>query len=362
MTYQPDENSSGDDPRTVFSLSDDDSPDNIDSELAYLSESTHRSKPRMNPLEIDSLTKQYDDVTAVNNLSLTVNPGEICGLLGPNGAGKSTTIDSILNFVHPTSGSVTVCGQNPQESPRAVRECIGVLPEATSYHDRATARDHLSFAIKMKRADDDPDRILEKVGIADAAHRSVGEFSKGMRQRLGLALALVGDSSLLILDEPLTGLDPDGARRLRTILRDERETGTAVLLSSHIMAQVEALCDRIAIMHDGELVTVDTVAALKHRVDVSAPVVLSVTEVPTDHQIDRLDGVVNTEPHGSGTRITCRDSTVTGPVVTHLDAAGATIHSIETSGGFLEQLFHAVTSEPANSDHSAQQSPPTIEL
>jgi ABC-2 type transport system ATP-binding protein len=297
----------------------------------------------MVPLQIDSLTVQYDGVTAVRDLDLTIRDGEVFGFLGPNGAGKSTTIDVITDLTRPTSGSVTVLGHDPQTEPRAVRERLGVLPEATGYYERATAREHLAFAVEMHRAATDPTALLERVGLADAADRPVGGFSKGMRQRLGLAVALVGDPELLVLDEPLGGLDPEGARILREVVRAERDAGTAVFFSSHIMSQVEVLCDRVGILHDGELVAVDTVAALRERMDAERPVVLTVAGVPGELDVRALDGVVDVEPVADCTRITCRDAAAMGPVVGRLDGAGATVRDVSSAGGTLEQLFLAVT-------------------
>jgi ABC-2 type transport system ATP-binding protein len=221
----------------------------------------------MAAIEVQSLTKRYGSLHAVRDLELTVERGEVFGFLGPNGAGKSTTIDILLDFIRRTEGEVSVLGYDPEENPRAVRERIGVLPEAGGFYRRDTARDHLRFAIEMKRADDDPDALLERVGLSDAADRPVGGFSKGMRQRLGVAIALVGTPGLIILDEPLGGLDPSGARRLREIVCAERDRGAAVFFSSHIMDQVEAICDRVGILHDGELVAVDTVPALREAVN-----------------------------------------------------------------------------------------------
>jgi len=149
-------------------------------------------------IEADSVTKRYGDVLAVDDLDLAVERGEVFGFLGPNGAGKSTTIDMLLDFVRPTRGSLTVLGHDPTRNPRAVRERIGVLPEAGGFYGRDTARDHLRFAVAMNRSDDDVDDLLGRVGIAHAADRRVGGFSKGMRQRLGLAIALVGSPEVLV--------------------------------------------------------------------------------------------------------------------------------------------------------------------
>lgn len=304
----------------------------------------------MVPLKIDSLTVRYGEVTAVSDLDLTIQDGEVFGFLGPNGAGKSTTINVVMDLTRPTSGSVTVFGHDPQTDQRAVRERLGVLPETSGYYEHATAREHLEFAVGMHRAMTDPTALLERVGLADAADRPVSGFSKGMRQRLGLAVALVGDPDLLVLDEPLGGLDPEGARILRETIREERDRGTAVFFSSHIMAQVEALCDRVGILHDGELVTVDTVAGLRNRVDTDRSVVLIVSDIPDDLDIATTEGVSDIERFAGGIRLTCRDAAAIGPVVSRLDAVGATIRDIRSTGGTLEQLFLTVTTNGERTD------------
>jgi ABC-2 type transport system ATP-binding protein len=275
-------------------------------------------------LEVDSLTKRYGEVTAVDGLSLRVDAGEVFGFLGPNGAGKSTTIDVLLDFVRPTSGSVRVCGHDPQAAPHAVRRRVGVLPEATGYYERASAREHVRFAVEMKRADHSPKRALERVGLVDAADRPVSGFSKGMRQRLGLAMAVVGRPDLLVLDEPLAGLDPAGARRVRTLVRKERDRGAAVLLSSHITEQVETLCDRVGILSSGDLAMVDTVVGLRERLDTDRPVVLTLAERPTDLAVETLDGVTGVSEGGAGVRVTCRDAAAAGPVVARLGRPSST--------------------------------------
>jgi len=299
----------------------------------------------MAAIETRSLTKQFGALHAVRDVSFRVERGEVFGFLGPNGAGKSTTINVLLDFVRRTSGEVSVLGYDPEEDPRAVRERIGVLPEATGFYGRDTARDHLRFAVEMKRTDDDPDDLLERVGIADAADRPVGGFSKGMRQRLGLAVALVGDPDLLVLDEPLSGLDPSGARILREIVREERDRGAAVFFSSHIMDQVEAICDRVGIMHDGELVAAETVETLRKRTDVPARVDLAVESVPDGIADDlaALDGVADATIRDGSVRVACADPTAKAAAVARLDAAGVTVRDVETESPSLEQVFVRIT-------------------
>ncbi|WP_327053892.1 ABC transporter ATP-binding protein [Halomicrococcus gelatinilyticus] len=297
----------------------------------------------MPAIETRSLTKQYGSLHAVRDVDLVVERGEVFGFLGPNGAGKSTTIDVLLDLVRPTSGSVSVLGRDPQEEPRAVRERVGVLPEAFGYYGDATARDHVAFAVDMKRATADPSAVLERVGLADAADRRVEGFSKGMRQRLGLAMALVGDPDLLILDEPLAGLDPTGARLLRDVVRAERDRGVAVFLSSHIMDQVETLCDRVGIMNQGELVAVDDVERLRSTVARQSTFVVTVDAVPDDHGVANVDGVADVTARDGTLRVSCTDATAKAAVVRRLEAAGATVLDVCNESTPLEELFVALT-------------------
>lgn len=302
----------------------------------------------MPSIETHGLTKRFGgNVVAVDDLDLTVEPGEVFGFLGPNGAGKSTTINMLLDFVRPTSGEITVLGHDPQTDPRAVRERIGVLPEATGFYKQDTARDHLRFAAAMKRTNDDLDTLLERVGIAGAADRPVGGFSKGMRQRLGLAIALVGAPELLILDEPLGGLDPSGARLLREVVRQERDRGAAVFFSSHIMDQVETVCDRVGIMHDGQLVAVDTIESLHASSDTTATISLSVETVPKGirDELTTLSGVVDVTIQDGSVLVECSEPTAKSDVIARLDTEGVAVHNVVTGTPSLEEVFLTITSD-----------------
>ena len=247
----------------------------------------------MTAIQIDNLSKQFGNVVAVDGLDLTVEEGEIFGFLGPNGAGKSTTIDIILDFTRPTSGSVSVLGHDAQREGLAVRRRTGVLPDAYHVYNRLTGRQHLEFAIEAKEADENPESLLERVGIADAADRKAGGYSKGMRQRLIMAIALIGDPDLLILDEPSTGLDPNGAKEMREIIRQENERGTTVFFSSHVMEQVEAVCDRVAIINRGQLVAVDTIQGLREATEAGETLYIEAETVTEEivAQIQQIDGV-----------------------------------------------------------------------
>ena len=313
----------------------------------------------MAAIELDGVTKRFDDVTAVSDLSLTVEDGEVFGFLGPNGAGKSTTINLLLDFVRPTTGTVTVLGHDAREESVAVRERTGVLPEGFDVYDRLTGRAHVEFAIDSKEVDVDPDDVLDRVGLADAADRQAGGYSKGMRQRLALAMALVGDPDLLVLDEPSSGLDPAGAKEMREIVLEEAERGTTVFFSSHILEQVEAVCDRVGILREGELVAVDSIAGLREASDADATLSVAVGDPVDDDVLESvraLDGVQRVERSTEGgLRVGC-DSDAKTRVVTALEDNGVTVTDFTTDEASLEDLFLAYTEgerdEPTDADAS----------
>ena len=215
----------------------------------------------MAPIQIQGLVKRYGPVTAVDNLSFEVQPGTITGFLGPNGAGKTTTLRMLLGLVTPDAGSAIINGRRYTELAEPLHQ-VGAVLEA-SFHPGRTARAQLR--IQALSADADPSRaddVLRLVGLADAADRRVGGFSLGMRQRLGLATALLADPGMLILDEPANGLDPEGIRWLRGLLRDFAAEGGTVLVSSHMLAEVAQTIDSAVIIHHGRLVVQAPVAEL----------------------------------------------------------------------------------------------------
>ncbi|WP_132057090.1 ABC transporter ATP-binding protein [Halorussus amylolyticus] len=304
----------------------------------------------MTALELRSLHKRFGDVVALRGVDLTVESGEVFGFLGPNGAGKSTTIDIVLDFLRPTSGSASVFGLDAQSEAKRIRRRIGVLPDGYHLDGHLTARHHLEFAIDSKDADDDPAALLDRVGLGDVLDRRVGGFSKGMAQRLLLGMALAGDPDLLILDEPSTGLDPNGARRMREIVREEADRGATVFFSSHILGQVEAVCDRVGILADGNLVAVDTIDELQDAVGSKATMTVTLDGSPEGvlAEVRNLGGVSNVSLDGDGTTVSlsCPDHRKV-EVVDALRGDGATVLDIETSDASLDDLFAAYTEERA---------------
>jgi len=205
-------------------------------------------------IEVNRLTKRYREVVAVDDLSFTVRPGRVTGFLGPNGAGKTTTLRVVLGLVTASSGAATIGGRRYRRIPRPLRE-VGASLEATSFHPGRTGLDHLrvqATAGGVPRAR--VPVVLEQVGLAGAADRRVGAYSLGMRQRLGLAAALLGDPGVLVLDEPINGLDPEGIRWVRSLLRALAAEGRTVLVSSHVLSEVEQAVDDLVVIDRGRSV------------------------------------------------------------------------------------------------------------
>ena len=307
----------------------------------------------MAAIEIGGLTKRFGDVVAVDGLDLTVEEGEIFGFLGPNGAGKSTTIDTLLDFIRPTEGTVTVLGHDAQAEGTAVRRRTGVLPDAYQVYGRLTGRQHLEFARELKGVDEDLEALLERVRIADAADRKAGGYSKGMRQRLALAMALVGEPNLLVLDEPSTGLDPNGAREMREIIREENERGTTVFFSSHVMEQVEAVCDRVAIIDQGRLVAVDTIDGLRDASETGETLYVYVPALEEGivDEVTRLEGVGGASIDDGRLRVTV-DGVSKFAVLHAIDSEVASVQDFSVVRSSLEDLFVRYTADDREAEKS----------
>ncbi len=219
----------------------------------------------MDAVVVEALSKRYGPVLAVDRLSFSVGAGRVTGFLGPNGAGKSTTLRILLGLAHPTAGTATVNGVRYSDLADPARQ-VGAVLEASSFHPGRRARDHLRLLataarLPLRRVDE----TLELVGLAPDGHRRVGGFSLGMRQRLGLAAALLGDPGLLVLDEPTNGLDPEGVRWLRALVRQLADEGRTVLVSSHLLSEVAQVADDVVIIARGGLVASGPLAEVAVR-------------------------------------------------------------------------------------------------
>lgn len=222
-------------------------------------------------LETEGLTKRYGDFVAVDCLDLTVRAGEVFGLLGPNGAGKTTTILMLLGLTEPTSGRIRVLGFDPARQPLSVKARVGYMPDQVGFYDELTARENLSYiarlnAIPRKELNERINGALERVRLLDVADKRVGTFSRGMRQRLGLADVLIKRPRLIIMDEPTQGLDPELAREFLDLIRDLKHEGITILLSSHLLHQVQEICDRVGLFSHGRMVLQGTVPELARNV------------------------------------------------------------------------------------------------
>jgi ABC-2 type transport system ATP-binding protein len=249
------------------------------------------------------LTKRYGTLTAVDRLDLDVYPGEVFGLLGQNGAGKTTTILMLLGLSEPTDGEATVMGLDPAWEPREVKRRVGYLPDAVGFYGGMTGRENLRYTARLnglgrKEAAAAIDEVLQQVGLADRADDPVETYSRGMRQRLGIADALVKSPDLLILDEPTTSIDPIGVVEILDLLRklvDER--GLAIMLSSHLLSQVQTVCDRIGIFAAGRLVGVGTVEELAATFGDGTAAVEVGLELPTAADVARADATLRGIPN-----------------------------------------------------------------
>jgi len=222
-------------------------------------------------IETKDLTKKYGDFTAVDSLNLAVQEGEVFGLLGPNGAGKTTTILMLLGLTEQTKGEVRVLGLDPARQPLKVKARVGYMPDQVGFYDELTARENLIYTAKLNGLprEEAYQRIganLAKIGLSDVLDHKVGTYSRGMRQRLAVADMMIKQPDLIIMDEPTQGMDPEGAREFLNTIRDLKHEGITILLSSHLLYQVQAVCDRVGLFSHGKMVLEGSVPELAKQV------------------------------------------------------------------------------------------------
>lgn len=292
---------------------------------------------------VAGLTKAFGTVKAVNELSFAVEPGTITGFLGPNGAGKTTTLRMLLGLVSPDAGAASIGGRRYVGLP-APADQVGAVLEASSFHPARSGRNHLRVyctvgGYPLRRADE----VLDLVGLADAGGRAVRGYSLGMRQRLALAAALLGDPPVLVLDEPANGLDPEGIAWMRRLLREFAGQGRTVLVSSHVLSEVQQLVDHVVIINRGRLVRQGPLADLSG----SAAQVVSVRAPATDDLFDTLtstaDNGTRVERVGPDTlRVTGMPAARVGDLAF---AAGIRLHELTPQHNGLEDVFFALTTD-----------------
>jgi len=258
-------------------------------------------------LESKELTKQYGKFVAVDKLNLTVRQGEVFGLLGPNGAGKTTAILMMLGLTEATDGMVRVLGFDPARQPLSVKAHVGYLPDQVGFYDGLTARENLSYIARLNglprnEAGQRIEAVLTQMGLSHVTNKQVATFSRGMRQRLGVAEVLLKQPQLIIMDEPTLGLDPEAAREFLATIRTLKSEGITILLSSHLLYQVQAVCDRVGLFYQGKMVLEGTVPELAlqvlggaYRIHIEAKDGVNGFE----DTFSRLPGVVRVNRHAS---------------------------------------------------------------
>ena len=301
-------------------------------------------------LETRDLTKRYELRNAVNSLNLKINRGEIFGLLGPNGAGKTTTILMLLGLTEPTSGTAQVDGLDPRRDPLAVKRRVGYLPDDVGFYDDVSARENLLYTARLNRmrepeATERIEYLIDQVGLSEVIDRRVRTFSRGMRQRLGLADALIKRPSILILDEPTVNIDPEGVRELLKFVSDlRRDEGMTVLLSSHLLHQVEQVCDRIGVFVSGRLVGVGTVAELAAELHNGWVFELGVDFGPSTPRlgeaIEAIPGVEEVEVDSRGRFMINASRDVHADLIAAVSSSGSTIDHFVRRGADLDAIYH----------------------
>ena len=300
-----------------------------------------------------NLTKTYPEVEAVKAVTLNVHPGEVYGFLGPNGAGKSTTIAMLLGLVKPTSGELSLFGTSLEKDYFTIKNAIGVVGENPYFFDEMTAWEFLSFHADIFMIDSKENRInqlMEHVGLRQYANIRPSEYSRGMRQKLSFVRALLHKPDLLILDEPVSGLDPHGIRQIRSLIEEQKKSGTTIFISSHILSEVERTADRIAIMHKGKLLVEDNLDGLRYSVDQSVRVNVEVTHVPDSLSVTLSDLPSVVDHNINGQHIEMRldgssDSDHRAEVSSAITASGTTIIGMETRKASLEETFMTFTDD-----------------
>ena len=311
-------------------------------------------------IAVKGLTKKYGRLVAANILNFSVESGEVVGFLGPNGAGKSTTMNMLTGYLSPTEGTAHVGGHDILEEPMEVKRLLGYLPESPPLYLEMSVVQYLKFVTRIKGvpARDrkaDLDRVLELTGIEDMRRRLIGNLSKGYRQRVGLAQALIGNPRVLFLDEPTIGLDPRQIIEIRNLIKDLRTEHT-IILSSHILPEITAICSRVIILHRGRIVASDTIENLSRKLAGGAGLVIrfegpedkALTEIRSIDEVEVAASLGSKEPGTFDVRVRGNEGAdVRRSVSKAIGRAGCTILMMRSSDVDLEEIFIQLTNDKA---------------
>ncbi|MGZ3950336.1 MAG: gliding motility-associated ABC transporter ATP-binding subunit GldA [Flavisolibacter sp.] len=300
-------------------------------------------------VEVRGLTKIYGEQRAVDNISFSVNKGEIVGFLGPNGAGKSTTMKMITGYLEPTSGDVNVSGIDVNKTPLEAKKRVGYLPESNPLYYDMYVREYLSFIAEVHSISNKQqaiNNVIEQVGLTPESKKKLGQLSKGYKQRVGLAAALLHDPEVLILDEPTSGLDPNQIVEIRNVIKEQGKN-KLVLFSSHILQEVEAMCDRVIIINKGKIVADDRLSNLRQRSS-SSIVRVQFKEALEQEWLRRLEGVKSVSKVDTYTwSIETDDAERVRTELKRLERENnLDIVSLQSESQSLEDIFRTLTATP----------------
>ena len=301
-------------------------------------------------IQTDHLTKRYGPVTAVRDLSLEIEQGEVFGLLGPNGAGKTTTTLMLLGLTEPSAGTASIAGHDCTREPIAIKRMVGYLPDSVGFYPELTGRENLRFTGRLNGLDtalceQRIDELLDRVGMTDAADRKTGGYSRGMKQRLGIADVLMKDPQVIIMDEPTLGIDPEGMRELIALIRElSVQDGRTILISSHQLYQVQQICNRVGIFVQGSLVACGRIEELGRQIESEGYYLLEILVEPCDQPlletISALSGVQSVERDAAGLLQIQSARDVRKAVTAILVERGYTLLQMRQKGGDLDEIYH----------------------
>lgn len=305
----------------------------------------------MNAIETHGLTKDYGNLVAVKDLSLTVRPGIVYGFLGPNGAGKSTTINMLMGFIKPTAGSASIMGFDVKTQHLEIKKITGYLPERPAFYDDLSGTGNLQYfgrLIGVEGLDGRIEELLKTVGLEGRGNDRVGTYSHGMRQRLGIAVALLGSPKLLILDEPTTGLDPQGSHDIREVIKKLKSENVTIFLSSHILHEVQDISDVVGIVKKGKLIVERPIEEFLRSTEGNMPVIEIAASKFEDNQIDlvrKIKGVGGVTKNNGFIDVTVESPALAEDINIALVNAGCRVRGIREKMPTLEDAFLKVTAE-----------------
>lgn len=315
-------------------------------------------------IEIQGLTKRYGEVVAVDDLTLSIHQGEVFGLLGPNGAGKTTTTLMLLGLTEPSAGHAAIAGFNCTREPIEVKRIVGYLPDNVGFYPELTGRENLRFTGRLNGLPKDVceeriNALLERVGMTYAADRKAGTYSRGMRQRLGIADVLMKDPQVIIMDEPTLGIDPEGMRELIALIRElSVKDGRTILISSHQLHQIQQICDRVGIFVKGKLIACGPIGELGKQLQNEGYYSLNVQAEPADEKLYSLlrgiEGVYAVTPETDGIKIESRED-VHQEVLRLLMQEQYSITQLRQEGGDLDEIYRRFFEKAGEQNDSKQQ-------